>query len=69
MSPPPTRSPNSAMNINDAQTLKHRLEQDIAKLLHDYSTATNTTVRSVDLDIVSRLGDSPLYIVKTEVRL
>jgi len=57
------------MNIAVAQELKHRLEHNIAGLLHDYSVATNTTVRSIDLDTVSRLGDSALYVVTVEVHL
>jgi hypothetical protein len=57
------------MDIAIAQELKRRLEDNIAGLLHDYSVATNTTVRSIDLDTVSRLGDSPLYVVTVEVHL
>jgi hypothetical protein len=57
------------MNITVAQELKRRLEHNIAGLLHDYSVSTNTTVRSIDLDTVGRLGDSPLYVITVEVHL
>jgi hypothetical protein len=54
------------MNIAITQELKRHLEHNIAGLLHDYSVATNTTVRSIDL-AVECLGDSPLYEVTTVV--
>jgi kynureninase len=57
------------MNIEEVKAAKVSLESAIAELLQQFSADTGTAVDRIETDTVLRLGNSPRYIVRVEVRL
>jgi len=57
------------MNIEEVKAAKVSLESAIAELLQQFSADTGAAVYRIQTDTVLRLGNSPRYIVRVEVRL